>query len=90
MTEIDRLRFQFQEIDKNILSLLGQRKELAIAMARLKKEYQMDIVQEDAWNKSLQCRLEENIKIRLDEEFVIKLFEFVHSESIRIQQREIL
>ena len=87
---MELIRKDFQYIDSQILLLLGQRKNLSIQIAKLKNENNLPIIQEEIWNLNLTNRLEENKKIGLDEEFITKLFNAIHDESIRIQQSEIL
>lgn len=90
MLLINNLRQEFQEIDKAILVLLGQRQELSKKMAFQKKQNIQEIIREDIWEKSIENRMEENSLIGIDPNFLIAIFDLIHKESIRIQQFESL
>lgn len=87
--QLEHIRYQFNEIDKDILALLGARMQLSKRMAKLKKEYDVNIKQESVWKEHLANRMKENVNVKIDSEYLKKIFEIIHEESIRIQTREI-
>ena len=90
MTEkIERLRRQFNEIDKTILLLLGARCQLSRKMAKIKRENQLDIIQNETWDKNLKNRIKENCEMKVNERFLKNIFNAIHKESIRIQKKEL-
>jgi chorismate mutase len=87
--QLEYMRYQFNEIDKNILVLLGARAQLSKRIAKLKNNQQIDVKQEAVWKQNLADRIKENVNIKIDSEYLKKIFEVIHEESIRIQQSEI-
>lgn len=83
------LRKQFGDIDKSILILLGIRSQLSKEIAKVKKNKTIDVVQMDTWNKQMKKRYKENEKLKLDPEFINKIFSSIHKESIKIQKQEL-
>lgn len=83
------LRKQFGDIDKSILILLGIRAQLSKEIAKVKKKKAMDIVQIEAWKKQMKKRYEENKKLKLDTEYIDKIFDTIHKESVKIQKQEL-
>ena len=85
---IGEIRREFEEIDRQLLELLAERVRLSRAMASLKKESGMIIVQPEVWRLQIQHRLEENETLGVDEGFVRNIFGLIHEESVRIQKKE--
>lgn len=88
-TQLENIRHQFNEIDKNILVLLGARAQLSKRMAKLKISEQIEVKQEAVWQQNLANRMKENLNVKIDSKYLEKIFEVIHEESIRIQQSEI-
>lgn len=88
-TQLENIRHQFNEIDKNILVLLGARAQLSKRMAKLKISEQMEVKQEAVWKQNLANRMKENVNVKIDSKYLERIFEVIHEESIRIQQSEI-
>lgn len=86
MRTIDEIRDDFNEIDQEILQLVKKRIKLAEEMAPLKKQKNMNVVQLNRWKKVTKDRMKENEKLGVDSLFLLKLFNLLHEESIRIQQ----
>lgn len=86
---IPELRKKFEDIDKEILVLLGKRVQLSKEIAFLKKENRENVVQLNVWKEQLENRLEENNKLNIDVDFLIRIFNEIHEESIRIQNMEV-
>lgn len=87
--QLEYIRHQFNEIDKNILVLLGARAQLSKRIAKLKNTQQLEVKQETVWQQNLANRIKENVSIKIDSEYLKKIFEVIHEESIRIQKSEI-
>lgn len=87
--QLEYIRHQFNEIDKNILVLLGARAQLSERIAKLKNSQQLEVKQETVWQQNLANRIKENVSIKIDSEYLKKIFEVIHEESIRIQKSEI-
>ena len=83
------IRRQFDDIDKSILILLATRTQLSKEMALQKKNNNIDVLQPETWKQQLHNRLKENEKLKVDSDFLNKIFTSIHEESIRIQNQEL-
>ena len=83
------IRRQFDDIDKSILILLATRAQLSKEMALQKYSNDMDVFQPETWKQQLNNRLKENEKLKVDSDFLDKIFNTIHEESIRIQNQEL-
>ena len=83
------IRRQFDDIDKSILILLATRAQLSKEMALQKYNSDMEVVQPETWKQQLNNRLKENEKLKVDSDFLDKIFSAIHEESIRIQKQEL-
>jgi len=84
------LRRQFDDVDKSILILLGIRSQLSKEIAKIKKKKNLNVVQLKVWEKQMKNRFKENKKLKQDPDFLNKLFNIIHEESIRIQNQELI
>ncbi len=84
---MDEIRTQIDEIDNQIVGLLGKRMGLVKEIGKLKKESALGITDEER-EKEIRARLktlaEEN---GLSDEFVNHLYTHVFVESRRIQEK---
>lgn len=83
------LRRQFDDVDKSILILLGIRSQLSKEIAKIKKKKNLNVIQLKVWEKQMKNRFKENKKLKQDPDFLNKLFNIIHEESIRIQNQEL-
>ena len=79
------LRKQIDLLDEELLNLLSQRGEVSRKIAEIKLKNNLPILQLDRWEKLLQSHLSEAEKKQLSPDFVRKIFETIHSESVRLQ-----
>ena len=54
-------------------------------IGRYKKENRITILQLKRWNKIIRDRIEHGIRLGLNREFVIRLLEAIHDETIQKQ-----
>lgn len=85
INSIKTLRAEIDSLDFELLDILKQRMNLAIEVAKRKKEKNIPILQIKRLNEMIQKRLENAKGSELDEEFIKDIFESIHQESIRIQ-----
>ena len=85
LDNIESLRVRIDEIDNQILSLLGNRMNLAQDIGRFKKRNNIAILQTSRWNEILNTAVAKGRSKGLSDEFVIQLLTAVHQESIRHQ-----
>ncbi len=86
-TELSLLRERIDQVDDELLSLLGRRMKIADSIGAYKKENNLTILQTDRWNDILQRALNKGDGLILSKEFLVKYFDAVHMESISHQNR---
>lgn len=85
LDSIEALRVRIDEIDNEILNLLGKRMGFAQNIGEYKKRNGISILQPTRWNEILNSAVEKGRMRGLSDEFVIQLLTAVHQESIRQQ-----
>lgn len=85
LENIENVRHKIDEIDLEILNLLGRRMKLAEDIGRYKKKNNISILQPDRWNEILTSAISRGSQRGLSSEFVGKLLTAVHQESIAHQ-----
>src|SRR5574344_1107957 len=83
------LRRQIDECDNNLMEELSKRMRIAREIGTYKKEHDMPILQTSRYSEILEKRGSQGALCGLDAEFVMKIFEAIHEESVR-QQMEII
>lgn len=79
------LRLRIDRIDDYIIELLGERMGISEKIGQIKKENQLAIHQAERWAQIVKRALEKGKTGGLTEEFILKLFQQIHNESIRHQ-----
>jgi len=87
ISTLEDLRDQIDEIDNNLINILGTRMEMARAIGACKKQNGVTILQNSRWNEIVQGRTKQGMKKQLTSDFVKKLFEIIHQESIHHQKQ---
>jgi len=87
--KLDELRENIDQIDDNLVDILGNRMKLVKQIAQYKKENDVTILQSNRWNDILETRIEKALGMDISEEFTAKLFQLIHQESIN-KQTEIM
>lgn len=83
------LRKQIDELDNQLMELLAKRMRVCREIGQYKKEHNMTVLQTSRYNEILDKRGAQGSLCGMDPEFVKKVFEAVHEESVR-QQIEIV
>ncbi len=83
------LRKQIDECDNNLIEELAKRMRIAREIGTYKKEHDMTILQTGRYNEILDKRGSQGALCGMDSEFIKKVFEAIHEESVR-QQMEII
>lgn len=79
-------RQKIDELDREIIHLLGDRMQAARTIGAYKMKHNVSVVQPDRFKKVLQQAIAEGEKVGLSEDFVEKLYEDVHAESVRQEE----
>ena len=83
--EIALLRTQIDELDKQLLELLGERMSISREIGKYKKQRNMTVLQSIRYNELLKSRCEQGKIYHLSCSFVESLFENIHEESVKQQ-----
>lgn len=82
-----KLREQINQIDDEILTLLGNRMKVAEQIGVYKKENDITILQTNRWTEVLEKAIAKGSKVGLTKDFILKHLDAVHLESINRQNR---
>jgi chorismate mutase len=85
MNRLSELRKIVDEVDEELLSLLKKRIELVEQIGHYKKEHNITIFQLERWQEILRTRGQWADKLAVSREFVEKICQLLHEESIRVQ-----
>ena len=86
---LHELRSQIDECDNNLIEVLAKRMRVAREIGTYKKEHSMQILQTGRYNEILDKRGAQGALCGMDADFIKKVFEAIHEESVR-QQMEII
>ncbi len=88
-TRLDDLRLRIDEIDNQLIELLSARMEISRQIGLYKHENNITILQSRRYNEVINTRNEKAERKGLNGEFVSKVFESIHEESV-LQQSMIM
>ncbi|MBR3895794.1 MAG: bifunctional 3-deoxy-7-phosphoheptulonate synthase/chorismate mutase type II [Bacteroidaceae bacterium] len=86
---LSELRHQIDECDNQIIEVLAKRMRVCREIGTFKKEHDMTILQTVRYNEILDKRGAQGALCGMGSEFIKKVFEAIHEESVR-QQMEII
>ena len=86
---IQQLRKQIDDLDNQLMELLAKRMGVCREIGNYKKEHNMTVLQTSRYNEILEKRGVQGTLTGMSAEFVAKVFECIHEESVR-QQIEIV
>ncbi|MEO6403916.1 MAG: chorismate mutase [Ferruginibacter sp.] len=84
---LTHLREQINQVDDELLTLIGLRMKLADKIGIYKKENNITILQTNRWNDILDRAVNKGELLDLSKEFIVKYFDAVHMESIHHQNK---
>jgi chorismate mutase len=84
---MEKMRQQINQLDDELLQLIGQRMKVADKIGQYKKDNNITILQTNRWNAILERAYERGDKLGLSQEFITKYFDAVHMESINHQNK---
>ena len=87
VTALTKLREQINQIDDELMALLGQRMKISNKIGEYKRENNITILQTNRWNEILGKAFIKGEKLDLSKDFITKYFDAVHMESINHQNR---
>lgn len=86
---ITQLRHQIDDLDNDLMDLLAKRMRVCREIGLYKKEHNMTVLQPTRYNEILDKRGAQGTLCGMDSDFIKRIFESVHEESVR-QQMEII
>jgi len=85
--QMDKMRAQINQLDDELLQLLGQRMKVADKIGQYKKDNNITILQTNRWNAILERAFVKGGQLGSSQEFITKYFDAVHMESINHQNK---
>jgi len=84
---LEKLREQINQIDDELMQLLGQRMKIAEKIGEYKKNNSITILQTNRWNEILERAFLKGEALGLGNDFITRYFDAVHLESINHQNK---
>jgi chorismate mutase len=84
-SQLEKLRSEIDKIDQELIDILARRMNVVEEIGKYKKANKITILQLKRWNQVIRERLESGQHLGLSREFLVKLLEAVHEESIQRQ-----
>ncbi|MBM3432724.1 MAG: 3-deoxy-7-phosphoheptulonate synthase [Bacteroidetes bacterium] len=86
-TALEALRQQINQLDNEMVQLLGRRMQVAEEIGRYKKENNITILQAGRWQEIIERACAQGERVGLSREFITRYLEAVHMESINRQKK---
>jgi chorismate mutase len=86
INRLSELRENVDEVDSQLLDLLGRRMEIVREMGRLKAEQHVSTLQPHRWQEIVSDRVKKGLGLDLSEDFILQLMQSIHEEAIRQQE----
>jgi chorismate mutase len=83
--DILKIRTQIDEIDFEIIKLLSHRMELIEQLGAIKHKNHITILQIERWKDVVETRLALGDTAGIERDFLLKVLQIIHEESLRIQ-----
>ncbi|MDF1672469.1 MAG: chorismate mutase [Vicingaceae bacterium] len=84
---LERLRAIIDEIDEDIVNQFSNRMEMVEKIGEYKRDNDVVILQLERWEHILKTRTELADKVGLSADYIKKILDIIHQESIRIQTK---
>ena len=85
--ELSVLREKIDDIDDRLVHLLGERMRVVEEIGDRKKRTKVSVFQPSRWEEILQNRVLQGKKEGLSEDFMTKIYQLVHEEAVRHQEK---
>ena len=84
---LEKLRQQINQLDDELLQIVGQRMKISEKIGQYKKDNNITILQTNRWNEILERAFAKGDNLGLSKEFITKYFDAMHMESISHQNK---
>ncbi|MCP4220470.1 MAG: bifunctional 3-deoxy-7-phosphoheptulonate synthase/chorismate mutase type II [bacterium] len=86
LKEVNDIRKDIDDIDHEILQLLNRRMEDCRNIAQHKMKTNVSTFQPHRWDEVIKSRIKIGYDQQLSETFVLKIYQLIHEESLRVQE----
>lgn len=83
--QLENIRANIDKIDTDLVNLFAKRLNLVKEIGAVKKANNITILQPERWAKIVAERINQAQNLDLKEDFILKLFQMIHQQSIRKQ-----
>ncbi|MGB0881656.1 MAG: chorismate mutase [Vicingaceae bacterium] len=87
INNLEQLRTVIDELDEELINKFASRMEIIEKIGNYKSENNVTILQLERWEKVLRNRSFLAEKVGLSDDFIKKMLEIIHNESIRVQTK---
>jgi len=84
-SKLEELRTEIDKLDAELINILARRMDLIDEIGKYKRDHNITILQLKRWSNIVRNRLNTGLDSGLNKEFLQKLLEIVHTESIQRQ-----
>lgn len=84
---LEKLRQHINQLDDELMQILGQRMKVAEQIGNYKRENNITILQTSRWNEIIDRACAKGDKLGLSKEFITKYLDAIHMESINHQKK---
>jgi len=88
-SNLSKLREKIDDLDEELMEILSKRMEVCREIGRYKKENNLTVLQSGRYDAILQKRASQGMGMKMGGDFIKKIFESIHEESVK-QQLEIV
>jgi chorismate mutase len=82
---LEELRSEIDKLDEELIDILARRMTVVEEIGKYKKENNITILQLKRWSHIIHDRVEGGVNLGLTRDFILKLLEAIHEESIQRQ-----
>jgi chorismate mutase len=83
--KLEELRSEIDKLDEELIDILGRRMNIVEEIGKYKKENNITILQLKRWSQIIRDRVDRGAQMGLSREFLLRLLEALHEESIQRQ-----
>jgi chorismate mutase len=82
---LEQLRSEIDKLDEEMIDILARRMMVVDEIGKYKKENNITILQLKRWSHVIHDRVDGGVRLGLSRDFILKLLEAIHEESIQRQ-----
>jgi chorismate mutase len=83
--KLEELRSEIDKLDEELIDILSRRMRIVEDIGKYKKENNITILQLKRWSQIIRDRVDTGVRMGLSREFLLRLLEALHEESIQRQ-----